>query len=312
MRSAQVGGLVLRNAVMTASGTAGTGLELDPYVPLAELGAFVAKSLAHFPWSGNTAPRLSPVAAGMVNSVGLQGPGLERWLADTLPALEQAGATVVASIWGFSIDDYAGAAAMLAPVAHRVAAVEVNLSCPNVSSAGSAHQIFAHDPDLVSRIVESVVVCGLPVWAKLSPNTDRLVEIAGAAHDAGAAAVTLINTALGMVIDTSTGLPTLGNGGGGLSGRAIHPIAVRAVHAVHARHPDLPIIGVGGISTGAEAVEMLMAGASAVQVGTASFADPRASRKIVDEMERWADRASVDEWSSIVGIAHRGGLAARG
>lgn len=312
MRSAKVGGLVLRNAVMTASGTAGTGLELDPYVRLAELGAVVVKSLAHFPWSGNPAPRLSPVAAGMVNSVGLQGPGLERWLADTLPALEQAGATVVASIWGFSVDDYRKAAAMLAPVVHRVAAVEVNLSCPNVSSAGAAHQIFAHDPDLASRIVESVAACGLPVWAKLSPNTDRLVEIAGAARDAGAAAVTLVNTALGMVIDTATGLPTLGNGGGGLSGRAIHPIAVRAVHAVHARHPELPIIGVGGISTGVEAVEMLMAGASAVQVGTASFADPRASRKIIDEMERWADRASVDEWSSIVGIAHRGGLVARG
>lgn len=312
MRSAQVGGLVLRNAVMTASGTAGTGLELDPYVSLAELGAFVAKSLARFAWSGNPAPRLSPVPAGMVNSVGLQGPGLEKWLADTLPALEQAGATVVASIWGFSIDDYREAAAMLAPVADSVLAVEVNLSCPNVSSAGAAHQIFAHDPDLVSQIVESVVVSGLPVWAKLSPNTDRLVEIAGAARDAGASAVTLVNTALGMVIDTATGLPILGNGGGGLSGRAIHPIAVRAVHAVHGRYPDLPIVGAGGISTGAEAVEMMMAGASAVQVGTASFADPRASRKIIDEMERWADRSSIDEWSSIVGIAHRGGLASLG
>ena len=312
MRSVQVGGLVLRNAVMTASGTAGTGLELEPYVPLAELGAFVGKSLARFPWSGNPAPRLSPVPAGMVNSVGLQGPGLEKWLADTLPALEQAGATVVVSIWGFSVEDYREAAAMLAPVAGRVLAVEVNLSCPNVSSAGAAHQIFAHDPDLFSRIVESVVGCGLPVWAKLSPNTDRLVEIAGAARAAGAAAVTLVNTALGMVIDTTTGLPSLGNGGGGLSGRAIHPIAVRAVHAVHGRYPDLPIVGAGGVSTGTEAVEMMMAGASAVQVGTASFADPRASRRIIDEMERWADRASVDDWSSIVGISHRGGLAALG
>lgn len=312
MRPVRVGDVVLRNAVMTASGTAGTGLELDPYVPLGELGAFVAKSLARFSWSGNPAPRLSPVHAGMINSVGLQGPGLERWLTDTLPLIERTGAAVVVSIWGFGVEDYREAAAMLAPVADRLAAVEVNLSCPNVSSAGAAHQIFAHDPDLVAMIIGAVGVSGLPVWAKLSPNTDRLVEIAGAAREAGAAAVTLVNTALGMQIDTATGLPSLGNGGGGLSGRAIHPIAVRAVHTVYARYPDFPIIGVGGISSGAEAVEMMMAGASAVQVGTASFADPRASRKVIVEMERWADRASIESWSSVVGVAHRGGLAALG
>jgi len=312
VRTARIGTLLLRNAVMTASGTAGTGIEIDPYVPLKSLGAFVAKSLAVFPWSGNPAPRLRPVHAGMLNSVGLQGPGIESWLSTTLPQLERADARVVVSIWGFSIDDYRKAAELLAPHAARLLAIEVNLSCPNVAGQGVAHQIFAHDPVLVASIVDAVGVGGLPVWAKLSPNTDRLVEIAGAARESGAAAVTLVNTALGMVIDTGTGLPGLGNGGGGLSGRGIHPIAVRAVHTVHSRYPDLPIIGVGGISTGDEAVEMLMAGASAVQVGTATFADPRACRRVIAGMERWADRASVDDWSSIIGIAHRGGLAAIG
>jgi dihydroorotate dehydrogenase (NAD+) catalytic subunit len=297
---------------MTASGTAGTGIELDPYVPLGQLGAFVVKSLARFAWSGNPAPRLSPVHGGMINSVGLQGPGLERWLEDTLPLVERTGVSVVVSVWGFGEEDYREAAAMLAPFADRLTAVEVNLSCPNVSSAGAAHQIFAHDPGLVATIVRAVAVSGLPVWAKLSPNTDRLVESAGAAWESGAAAVTLVNTALGLKIDTATGRPSLGNGGGGLSGRAIHPIAVRAVHSVYAQYPDLPIIGVGGISTGEEAVEMLLAGASAVQVGTASFADPRACRKVIDEMERWADRSSIESWSSVVGVAHRGGLAALG
>ena len=308
MRTAQVGEVALRNAVMTASGTAGHGAELNPYLPLESLGAFVAKSLAPFPWSGNPAPRLRPVVGGMINSVGLQGPGLEHWLSVSLPELAHIGVSIVPSIWGFGVEDYRRAALMLAPFASQFRAVEINLSCPNMSGGEKGHAIFAHDPDLVSAIVQAVRASGLPVWAKLSPNTERLVEIAGAASAAGAAAVTLVNTALGLVIDTQTGRPALGNGGGGLSGRAIHPIAVRAVHAVYAEFPDLPIIGVGGISSGVEAVEMLMAGASAVQVGTASFADPRACRHVIDEMEKWADRNAVDEWSSIVGIAHRGGF----
>ena len=308
MRTARIGEVVLHNAVMTASGTAGHGVELDPYLPLSSIGAFVAKSLAVFPWSGNPAPRIRPVAAGMLNSVGLQGPGLSQWLDETLPELVRVGARVVPSIWGFSVEDYRAGAALLHDHASSLTAVEINLSCPNVSSQGTTHDMFAHDPELVATIVDAASASGLPVWAKLSPNTDRLVDIAGAAYLAGASAVTLVNTALGMVIDTRTGRTSLGNGGGGLSGRAIHPIAVRAVHSVYARYPELPIVGVGGVTNGEEAVEMLMAGASAVQVGTASFADPRACRQVLAQMERWADDASVDEWSSIVGIAHRGGL----
>lgn len=311
MRGTTVGSTSFKNAVMTASGTAGHGTELHPYVPLATLGAFVAKSLAPFAWSGNPPPRLHPVAAGMINAVGLQGPGIEHWLADSLPALVGVGATIVPSIWGFGVEDYRLGASMLAPHANRFAAIEINLSCPNMSAQGNAHEIFAHDPDLVGSIVEAVRGCGVPVWAKLSPNTNRLVDIAGVAHDAGASAVTLVNTALGMVIDTQTGRPALGNGGGGVSGRAIHPIAVRAVHAVYARYPDLPIIGVGGVSCGEDAIEMLMAGASAVQVGTATFADPRTAQQVIAQMEEWADRRGLDTWNSIVGIAHRGGLADR-
>jgi dihydroorotate dehydrogenase (NAD+) catalytic subunit len=312
VRIARVGPTTLKSAVMTASGTAGYGTELDPYVPLASLGAFVAKSLAPFAWSGNPPPRLHPVAAGMLNAVGLQGPGIEQWLVDTLPALERVDATIVPSIWGFGVEDYRLAASMLAPHAARFAAIEVNLSCPNMSAQGTVHEIFAHNPELVASIVEAVAGSGLPVWAKLSPNTDRLVAIAGAAHDAGAAAVTLVNTALGMVIDTRTGRPALGNGGGGLSGRAIHPIAVRAVHSVYAQYPDLPIVGVGGVSSGVEAIELLMAGASAVQVGTATFADPRACRIVATQMEEWADQTGVSEWADIVGCVHRGGLSERG
>lgn len=308
MRGTSVGSVSLKNAVLTASGTAGHDTELDPYVPLASLGAFVAKSLAPFAWSGNPAPRLHPVAAGMINAVGLQGPGVEQWLVDSLPALERVGATIVPSIWGFGVEDYRLAASMLAPHASRFAALEINLSCPNMSAHGAAHEIFAHDPGLVSSIVEAVRDCGIPVWAKLSPNTNRLVELAGVAQRAGASAVTLVNTALGMVIDTRTGRPALGNGGGGVSGRAIHPIAVRAVHAVYAQYPDLPIVGVGGVSCGEDAIELLMAGASAVQVGTATFADPRASGRVRVQMEEWADRRGLGEWSSIIGIAHRGGL----
>jgi dihydroorotate dehydrogenase (NAD+) catalytic subunit len=244
----------------------------------------------------------------MLNAVGLQGPGLPAWLSDSLPELERVGASVVPSIWGFGVDDYREGAALLAPHASRFLAVEVNLSCPNMSTGGNGHHIFAHDPGLVASIVDAVRVSGLPVWAKLSPNTDRLVDVAGAAMQAGAAAVTLVNTAQGMVIDTSTGRPALGNGYGGLSGRAIHPIAVRAVHAVYSQYPALPIVGVGGVTRGEEAIELMMAGASAVQVGTATFADPRSCRRVIEEMESWADRMAVGEWSTIVGVAHRGGL----
>jgi len=289
----RIGSLRLDNPVMTASGTAGYGTELSRYVDLGSLGAVVVKSLAAFEWPGNPAPRLSPAGSGMLNAVGLQGPGVEHWLAHVLPELLATGATVVASIWGRTVEEYAQAAAMLAAAPHGVVAIEVNLSCPNLEHGGgdARRAIFAHDPALSAQVIEATATCGRPRWAKLSANTDRVVDIAGAVAAAGAEAVTCINTMLGMAFDPVTRRPTLATGGGGLSGAAIHPIAVRAVHDVHAARPELPIIGVGGVSTGWDAEELFLAGASAVQVGTATFADPRAPAKVLAQLRNAERRA---------------------
>ncbi|WP_423982382.1 dihydroorotate dehydrogenase [Ilumatobacter sp.] len=282
--------MTLPGPVMTASGTAGYGDELAPLMDMSALGAVVTKSLAPFEWPGNPAPRVHPTPQGMMNAVGLQGPGIEYWLSDVLPDLLATGATVVASIWGRSVDDYRRAAEMLADAPAGVVAVEVNLSCPNLEGRGS---IFAHDVDLSAEVVAATEACGRPRWAKLSANTDRIVEVAAAAHDAGAEAVTCVNTLLGLGYDPDTLRPVLGAGGGGLSGRAIHPVAVRAVHDVHAALPELPIIGVGGVASGWDAVEMLLAGASAVQVGTATFADPRAPLNVQRDLLAWMEDRGI-------------------
>ncbi len=276
-----VGSVGLKHPVMMASGTAGYGAEFAPFFDLSTIGAVVTKSLAPYEWAGNPAPRVHPTPQGMINAVGLQGPGVEHWLDHELPQLIATGAIVVCSIWGRSLDDYRRAAEMLAVAPAEVVAVEVNLSCPNLEGRGS---IFAHDAALSAEVVTATEACGRPRWAKLSANTDRIVEVAAACGEAGAEAVTLINTLLGMSFDPVTLRPSLGNGGGGLSGRAIHPVAVRAVHDVRHELPDLPIVGVGGVATGWDAVEFLVAGAQAVQVGTASFADPRACVRIAGEM----------------------------
>jgi dihydroorotate dehydrogenase (NAD+) catalytic subunit len=299
--TARVGEVVLPNPIMTASGTSGHGDELGHYFPLSELGAVVVKSLAAFEWGGNPAPRLRPVTGGMLNSVGLQGPGVTAWLRDDLPGLERAGARVVASIWGRTVEDYAKAASLLAAASRSVVAVEVNLSCPNLD--GGAH-LFAHSAADTAAAIDAAQVCGRPLWAKLSPNTDQLVAVARAARDAGAGAVTLVNTVLGMAIDIEGRMLALGGGGGGLSGRAIHPVAVRAVHDVHAAMPALPIVGVGGVAAAADAVELLMAGASAVQVGTATFADPQAPRAVLHGLRDWCERRAIDAVADLVGAVH--------
>lgn len=277
----RVGSVELRNPIMTASGTAGYGNEFAPYFDLASIGAVVTKSIAAYEWPGNPAPRVHPTPQGMINAVGLQGPGVRQWLDHELPALLRTGATVVCSIWGRSVDDYRDAAELLAAAPPEVVAVEVNLSCPNLEGRGS---IFAHDPGLSAEVVAATGGCGRPRWAKLSANTDRIVEVAMATAAAGAEAVTLINTLLGLVIDPHTWRPALGNGGGGLSGRAIHPVAVRAVNDVRQALPDLPIVGVGGVASGWDAAELMIAGAQAVQVGTATFADPRACVRVRNEL----------------------------
>jgi dihydroorotate dehydrogenase (NAD+) catalytic subunit len=297
----RVGSVELPNPVMTASGTAGHGAELHQYIDLSALGAHVVKSLAAYEWAGNPAPRVTPAGEGMLNAVGLQGPGVERWLADDLPALERTGARIVASIWGRSVADFAAAAELLAAAPPAVVAVEVNLSCPNLEGRRG---IFAHDAGLSAEVVAATAPCGRPRWAKLSANTDGVVEVAGAVGDAGAEAVTLINTLLGMVIDPRTGRARLGAGGGGYSGGPIHPVAVRTVFDVHAAHPELPIIGVGGVSTGWDAAELMLAGASAIQVGTANFADPRATGRVLAELTAWCAAHGVAAVAELTGSAH--------
>ncbi len=298
----RVGSVSLRNPVMTAAGTAGHGAELADLFDLGQLGAVVVKSLSAQPWAGNPAPRLHPVPAGMVNSVGLQGPGVATWVTDELPRLQRAGATVVASIWGRTVDEFAAAAAALRNVGPEVAAVEVNVSCPNLENR---NRIFAHDPFLTEAVLAATASCQRPRWAKLSPNTDRLVEVAEAAARGGAEAVTLINTVVGMAIDVRTRRPVLGARRGGLSGRAIHPVAVRAVYDVHEALPTLPIVGVGGVATGEDALELILAGAAAVQVGTATFAEPQAALRVAREVSSWCATNGVRSLDELVGAAHR-------
>ena len=297
-----VGDVGFRNPVMTASGTAGHGAELGAYFDLSELGAVVVKSVSAAPWNGNAAPRLHPVAAGMMNAVGLQNPGIDAWRETELPALRAAGARVVASIWGFSVEDYRSAADALAACGPEVVAVEVNLSCPNIEDR---RQMFAHDPARAADAIAATAGCGRPRWAKLSPNVTDITPIAGAVLEAGASAVTLINTVMGLAIDPSTGEPRLGNGGGGLSGAAIHPVAVRAVFDVRAAFPNAAIIGVGGVDSGESAAELLAAGANAIQVGTATFADPRAPHRVLNELRAWCSDHSVSTVDQLIGKAHR-------
>jgi dihydroorotate dehydrogenase (NAD+) catalytic subunit len=296
--SASIGTVRLANPVMTASGTAGHGAELARYMDLSSLGAVVVKSLSAEAWAGNPPPRVTEVDAGMLNSVGLQNPGVEVWLEEELPALLATGAHVVASIWGFTVEAYEKAATALADAPPEVVAVEVNLSCPNVESRRT---MFAHSPSLTAEAVEATAGCRRPRWAKLSPNVTDITEIAGAALRAGAEALTLVNTVMGMAIDVETRRYRLGAGGGGLSGPAIRPVAVRAVHDVCSAFPDAAVVGVGGVATGEHAVELLLAGAAAVQVGTATFADPRAPARVLSELERWCRRHGVARLADLVG-----------
>lgn len=297
--STTVGRVALPNPVMTASGTAGHGAELSAFFDLTELGAVVVKSLSPFAWEGNPAPRVHETVAGMINSVGLQNPGVEAWRWQKLPELADTGARVVASIWGRTIEDYYSAAQQL--IGADVVAVEVNVSCPNLEDR---KKMFAHDPESAAAVIRAAKESGHQIWAKLSPNVTDIVEIASAVQAAGADAVTLTNTVMGLVIDTSKGMATLGNGGGGLSGPAVRPVAVRAVYEVHAAIPDLPIVGVGGVARAEHAVEFLMAGASAIQVGTATFADPRASTLVVRGLAKWCGRNNISSIAQLIGAAH--------
>jgi dihydroorotate dehydrogenase (NAD+) catalytic subunit len=242
----------------------------------------------------------------MLNGVGLQGPGIDTWAADDLPALAAMGARVVVSIWGRRVEEYAEAAERLSQALERsdadVVACEVNVSCPNLEDRS---RMFAHSAESTAAAISASAACGLPLWAKLSPNTSDLVEIAGAALEAGAEAITLVNTLLGLAIDERRRRVVLGAGGGGLSGPAIHSVALRAVFDCATAYPEAPIVGVGGISDGAGALRMLLAGASAVQVGTATLADPSAPARVLSELRQLFDFDGITSLAEIVGAAHQ-------
>ena len=294
-----VGSVALRSPVMTAAGTAGYGDELSGYGDLMALGAVVVKSLATFQWDGNPAPRVASIGNDMINAVGLSGPGIAAWRETYLPDLLATGATVVGSIWGRNIGEFADAAAAIKGA--NIAALEVNASCPNLEDRSS---IFAHSASATSEIVRATKVAGVPLWVKLSPNTPDLVAVAGAAIEAGADALVLVNTVVGLAIDIEKRSATLGNGGGGVSGPGILPIALRAVFECHSAYPQTAIVGVGGISSGEDAVAMMMAGASAVEVGTATFANARAPWIIQKQLEKWLKKHGISNVSEIIGAAH--------
>lgn len=299
--STQVGSVSLGSPILTASGTAGHGAELSAFVDLATLGAIVVKSIAAFEWDGNPAPRVHQTTAGMINSVGLQGRGIADWLENELPDLEAAGALVVASIWGRSIDDYQRAAQLLADAPDTVVAVEVNISCPNTEAG---NELFAHSPQMTEQVISVCSVADRPLWAKLSPNGGPvLVPVARAAANAGAEAVTVANTYFGLSVDPITRKPRLGKGFGGVSGPAIHPLAVRAVALVHDAEPQLPIVAAGGVGSVDDVVEFALVGASAVQVGTASFADPAISGRLVTDLGRWCAKQGVASFDDLIGKA---------
>ncbi|HUC14943.1 MAG TPA: dihydroorotate dehydrogenase [Acidimicrobiales bacterium] len=316
--TARVGELALPNPVMTASGTAGHGAELAAYFDLSALGAVVVKSLSAEPWAGNPAPRLLPVPGGMLNSVGLQNSGIDAWAREDLPALAKAKARTVVSVWGRSAGEYAEAGRRLAealagaPAEQRsaVVAVEANISCPNIEDR---QRMFSHSAEgaasALGPLMEALKPTGLPVWAKLSPNVTDLVAIAGAALASGASALTLVNTLMGLAVDPATGLPRLGGGGGGLSGPALHAVAVRAVYDCRQAFPAAAIVGVGGVNSGYDAAEMLAAGADAVQVGTATFVDPRAPMRVLEELMAWCSSRGIASLAEVAG-GHAVGPAA--
>ena len=295
----RVGEVALSSPIMTAAGTSGYGDELAGYGDVARLGAVVTKSLAAYPWAGNPAPRIAAWGEHMLNSVGLSGPGVSVWREQELTRLRARGATVIASVWGRSVADFSDAIELMRGA--DVAAIEVNVSCPNVEDRS---RMFAHSAASTAEVVGACRHAEVPLWVKLSPNTPDLVEIAGAALDAGADALVLVNTLLGLVIDVESRRAILGNRGGGLSGAGLAPVALRAVYECRAAMPMVPIVGVGGVATGDDAVAMMMAGADAVEVGTATFADPRAPWRVQRQMSEWLAHHGCASVEEIKGAAH--------
>lgn len=300
----QLASRTIPNPILTASGTAGSGKELSQFFDLSQIGAVVTKSIMVKPRSGRATPRMAETPSGMLNSIGLQGPGIDLFLEHDIPWLISQGARIIVSIAGETIEDYAVLARKLRAV-HGITALEVNISCPNVENRG---QVFACNPVTAKDAITAVrknLGGEFPIFAKLSPDVTDIVSIAHAVHEAGADGLALINTVLGMVIDTQTMFPRLSQKTGGLSGPAIRPIAVRAIYQVHQALPQLPIIGMGGVTNGRDAFELVLAGASAVSVGTATFGNPRAAIEIKDQLREICISQGFHTFHQTIGFAHR-------
>lgn len=289
-------GVTLKNPVMTASGTFGSGAEYGEYVDLNKLGAVVTKGVASVPWEGNPTPRVAEVYGGMLNAVGLQNPGIDLFCERDIPFLRQYDTKIIVNVCGHSTEEYLAVVERLAE--EPIDMMEINISCPNVKEGGIA---FGTDPRAVEAITGEVKkYAKQPVIMKLSPNVTDIAEIARAAEAGGADALSLINTITGMKIDIDRRKFVLANKTGGMSGPAIHPIAVRMVYqAAQAVH--IPIIGMGGIMNAADAIEMILAGASAVSIGTANFVDPLTTEKVIAGIEAYMQKYGVEDIAELVG-----------
>jgi dihydroorotate dehydrogenase (NAD+) catalytic subunit len=290
--------------IFTASGCASSGKELAQFFPLNQIGAVVTKSVMSKPRHGRPTPRMAETPSGMLNSIGLQGPGIDAFLANDVPWLLEQKARVIVSIAGETVEEYATLARKLRSIS-GISAVEVNISCPNVENRGL---VFACDPESSRRVIDGVrkTIGGeLPIIAKLSPDVTDLPAIARGVVDAGADGLALINTVLGMVINIDSMKPHLGGKTGGLSGPAIKPVAVRAIYQVHAALPKVPILGMGGVASGRDALELILAGASGVSVGTASFGNPSALIDIQNELRELLAARGFATMQQAIGYAHR-------
>lgn len=302
--STKIGSKRFSNPIFTASGCASSGQELSQFFPLTELGAVVTKSIMTKARTGRATPRMAETPSGMLNSIGLQGPGIDTFLENDIPWLIENNAKIVVSIAGETVEEYGVLARRLRAVS-GISAVEVNISCPNVENRG---QVFSCHPDTSTAVIESVrrnIGGELPIIAKLSPDVTDIVAIAKAAIDAGVDGLALINTLLGMVIDTNSMKPKLAGKTGGLSGPAIRPVAVRAIYQVHQAFPNIPIVGMGGVATGRDAFELVLAGASAVSIGTASFGNPTAAVQVKNELADLLTQKGFNDFRDAIGFAHR-------
>jgi dihydroorotate dehydrogenase (NAD+) catalytic subunit len=295
--SVSLNGLKLKNPVMTASGTFGYGKEFDALIDLNQLGAIVVKGISIKPMKGNPPPRIVETAAGMLNAIGLANIGIEGFLEDKLPWLNTLNTEVIVNIYGHSISEYGELASAFRGV-KGVSALEVNISCPNVDKGGL---VFGKDPEMSARVTEAVVKnTDKPVIVKLTPNVSDITLLARAVEAAGAHALSVINTLTGMAVDVNTRRPRLGNISGGLSGPAIKPVALYMVYQT-ARAVNIPVIGIGGIVNAQDALEFMIAGASAVQVGTANFINPKATIEIIEGIKDYCLKNNIEQVSDITG-----------